>query len=86
MSKLIVLALQATKDEPDNPANKIAFTLDSALCFVTDPRAAHEIIKAAVEHIDYERRDKGYRQIWLFNAVGKILAARTDLVQIAKRA
>lgn len=99
---LKVLALQAKKDCPTDPRNKIAFTLDGHLCFVTDPEAAHSIIKAAEDELiqlahedwlacksrDWPVASDHYRKNpgALSTMTARVLARHSNLSEIAKRA
>lgn len=87
---IIVLALQAQKNDPSNPRNKIAFTLDGTLCFVTNPKAAHAIISQAAEELEQLRFERGHDPFWNEEAplsvmAARILSRRTDLLEICQR-
>lgn len=91
---VVVIGFQAKKDEPDNPGNKIAFTLNGHLCAIMDPRAANEIIKGAYDDIashfalHYRMRapEESLWQETKFKFVADRIAGRRDLRQIARRA
>ncbi len=91
--KIEVLALQAKKDDPENEGNKIAFTFDGHLCGITDHVVAHQIIASAYRELEMRYMLRGGRvsepddrRTFIFNRVGRIIANREDLTEIAKRA